>query len=103
MTTLKAWVPIIALAIGLLGSWTTGVIKYRDLLAQVTKAVESAESVETLPARVDSLQFAAKLQGLWFTCVQIQGWSEERCRKIYFNALQSGQFPDWASVGPPEE
>lgn len=102
MIALKSWLPIIALAITMLGGYTTGVIKYRDLVAQVSKAIEGTERVEMLPARVDSLQFAAKLQSLWFVCSQIQGWSDDRCRKIYFNALQTGDFPDWAAAGPPE-
>lgn len=103
MIALKTWLPIIGLSITVLGGWTTGVIKYRDLLAQVTKAVEGTQAVEMLPARVDSLQFAAKLQSTWFVCIQIQQWSEDRCRKVYFQALQTGDFPDWAASGPPEE
>lgn len=109
MTWLRANVGVIALSLSLLGSGIAGYVRVHDLEAQVAAAVDQntaqdkdISALKALPGAIDSLAFSARLQSLWFTCVQIQRLSEDRCRQFYFQVLQTGVFPDWASIGPPD-
>src|SRR3990167_4454377 len=109
MTWLRANVGVLALGLTLFASGLASYVRVHDLEAQVAnQQVQIAEQekqitiLKAVPAAVDSLRFADKLKTLWFTCREIEEQSAEFCRRVYVRARETGQFPEWSVIGPPD-
>ncbi len=102
MNWLRGNVAVAGLALSLGAGALGGYVKVRDLFAQVAEMKQEVAQVKALPARVDSLTFASKLNQMWFLCTQVYERPADWCRPRYLQAATTGVFPNWAQVGPPD-